>query len=326
MSHRIVGIDAFRVPAVLAVILIHSTPTGQTEIGAPQIMNQISRFAVPFFFVLSGYFIGLRGIDSASSTFYRVARRTLPVFIVWTSLYAIVAPGGIERTLKVGTLIYTIITGGPFGYHLWFLPSLIVCTAMATWLVTNFRWFYAIIFALMLYVVGLCLSSYSGLFTGYGIWSKGIWVARATPLIGTIYVISGIYLGVHGARSDIRLWAALLASGISIHLCESWALSRVGLSQFTASEFLIGTLGSGIGAFGFAANLQKTRTLEVAAKIGRYGLGMYCVHLFFVNFLYEEQLQQNFCLYAWKSILAFVGSALVAILISRVRMLRRFVE
>ncbi|WP_081367541.1 acyltransferase family protein [Alteromonas mediterranea] len=47
-----------RVIAILAVIIIHTKPfflAGNSNIGI--FLHQVYRFAVPFFFVISGYFL-----------------------------------------------------------------------------------------------------------------------------------------------------------------------------------------------------------------------------------------------------------------------------
>jgi surface polysaccharide O-acyltransferase-like enzyme len=55
---RIESIDAMRVLAMLAVIQIHSTwysKVNVTSLDLATIADQLARFAVPFFFVISGY-------------------------------------------------------------------------------------------------------------------------------------------------------------------------------------------------------------------------------------------------------------------------------
>ncbi len=64
---RIESVDVFRLIAIVAVIAIHTSPfhvdvDGENEayMYADMIINQLSRFAVPFFYVTSGYFWGLK--------------------------------------------------------------------------------------------------------------------------------------------------------------------------------------------------------------------------------------------------------------------------
>jgi surface polysaccharide O-acyltransferase-like enzyme len=57
-------VDAFRVLAIIAVIIIHTQPfehqdfSSDEHLGVAAILNQASRFAVPVFFAMSGYFLG----------------------------------------------------------------------------------------------------------------------------------------------------------------------------------------------------------------------------------------------------------------------------
>lgn len=61
---RIESVDLFRLLAIFCVIMIHAKPfLGSTLFGCGVnnylgiFINQISRFAVPFFFTISGFFL-----------------------------------------------------------------------------------------------------------------------------------------------------------------------------------------------------------------------------------------------------------------------------
>lgn len=86
-SERMVGIDLGRFIACLAVIFIHQQsihygPYHNTR----EVLNLASRWAVPFFFIISGYFMptGTGWVNVALKYFLRL----LPIFIFWTTVYA----------------------------------------------------------------------------------------------------------------------------------------------------------------------------------------------------------------------------------------------
>ena len=60
-AERIRSVDVFRVLAIAAVIALHTAPhAGPDAVGsrfdARTVWDQLERFAVPLFFMLSGYF------------------------------------------------------------------------------------------------------------------------------------------------------------------------------------------------------------------------------------------------------------------------------
>lgn len=82
-SARATGIDAFRWFSFLAVVFIHAIRVSDnTAINWEGVVNQLARFAVPFFFICSGYFFGLRaGEPKYINQIVKVATRLLPAFI-----------------------------------------------------------------------------------------------------------------------------------------------------------------------------------------------------------------------------------------------------
>ncbi|MDB5963417.1 MAG: hypothetical protein JWP59_4711, partial [Massilia sp.] len=92
---RIKSVDVARVCAIVAVIAIHTvpfenagSPVGST-LDLATVINQVARFAVPLFFILSGYFwaqkiTDARHIDGVSLT---MAKRLLLLFGTWSLIY-----------------------------------------------------------------------------------------------------------------------------------------------------------------------------------------------------------------------------------------------
>ena len=77
---RIVNIDAMRFIASIAVIPLHATDT-------PDPVRQGCRFAVPFFFFISGYFLGRRDFQKPWSIIRTLFVRLFPVIIVWLGVF-----------------------------------------------------------------------------------------------------------------------------------------------------------------------------------------------------------------------------------------------
>jgi len=92
MPKRIEGVDVLRVLAILAVIALHANPFSGGSWGQPglfsgaALISQFSRFAVPFFFTVSGYFWGVK-INAGAAvlrTSLSMAKRIAVVFVAWS--------------------------------------------------------------------------------------------------------------------------------------------------------------------------------------------------------------------------------------------------
>ncbi len=132
-TNRIFAIDFIRLVAIIAVLLIHTTARTleSTNLNidlAPFafFLNQISRFAVPLFFLVSGYVLHLSAKPNASVVqFYsrRIQRLIIP-YLFWSLLYVIFVYPGQERTLS------QILLLGWASYQLYFIPSLLLLYAI----------------------------------------------------------------------------------------------------------------------------------------------------------------------------------------------------
>src|SRR5699024_775330 len=88
-------VDLFRLFAIFGVIVIHTDvlahdvfTSGAAHL-AEAVINGSGRLAVPFFFVVSGYFFGrrIRSGTPPLPLFVRYARRLLIVWVLWSLIY-----------------------------------------------------------------------------------------------------------------------------------------------------------------------------------------------------------------------------------------------
>jgi len=88
-------IDLFRVIAIFGVIVVHTDPvTRKVFTSAPEHLASLTitgagRLAVPFFFVVSGYFFGGKIREGAPPLplFARYAKRLLRIWVLWSLIY-----------------------------------------------------------------------------------------------------------------------------------------------------------------------------------------------------------------------------------------------
>ncbi len=132
------GLDCFKVAAAFLVIAIHTSPlTSLTETGDFILTGILARVAVPFFLMVSGYFIlppylsghtcprevSPGGVPSMLSAFLK---KTALLYAAASALYV---PVGIYAdnygSFGFLPLLRTILFDGTF-YHLWYLPASII--------------------------------------------------------------------------------------------------------------------------------------------------------------------------------------------------------
>ena len=126
------AIDALRVLSILAVIFIHSTTKTLANIdhnvieGAFSLfLNQSSRFAVPLFFLISGFVLELNNRKLPYLTFFRKrATRILLPFIFWSVFYLYIGNGNLQKLFSFDFI--NALISGKAAYHLYFIPALVV--------------------------------------------------------------------------------------------------------------------------------------------------------------------------------------------------------
>lgn len=122
-------IDLLRVISIFAVILIHTTTkTIQTTGGDLRLvpwtlfLNQSARFAVPLFFLISGFVLELSSQGDLNYWTYlkkRLSRIFIP-YLVWSTVYYFFV-------YRDNSLSFpSVLLSGAAAYQLYFIPALLV--------------------------------------------------------------------------------------------------------------------------------------------------------------------------------------------------------
>ena len=128
MKERIKSIDSLRALAILGVLLIHTT-TRTLEASGFNIsgfswtlfLNQIARFAVPLFFIISGFVLELSYRPESYWSF--IKRRFSKIFIpyaVWSTFYYLIIYNQNHDNF------FKVILTGDSSYQLYFIPTLCI--------------------------------------------------------------------------------------------------------------------------------------------------------------------------------------------------------
>jgi len=267
-TERSTGLDCGRAVAVIAVVFGHVQTLGSTTTA----YDVAVRFAVPFFFLLSGYFFRAPA-GPLTPALRRLAIRTLGPFALWLAIYLLWFQPPASDWRSPIFLAKLIVQGGP-AHHLWFLPSLAVSSALL--LVLLKRGAGAGVIAAVaagLYVVGLLFGSYHDVVFGGGFF----WNTRNGPFFGFPFMAIGWLIARRTVRPTLEAALWILLAGAVLHAGEILTLDRFGV-RFEHDQ-LLGTLPYALGFFLVAMNAPRNAATSLLARLGPYSLGVYCVHL-----------------------------------------------
>lgn len=210
---RIQSVDTIRVFAILGVIAIHSAPFGRSDHNQTYqylhiAITQGARFAVPFFFVVSGYFFGIKvkNRELVVPVSWHISKRLFVIWAFWSLIYILpydlfsAFEHGLLGPLKIVYWNLISIADKPTQFlfqgskvHLWFVVSL----AISTMISAAFLRFWPsrsllplMLFAIWLYVFGLCAKAYSETPIGIDIGFN----TRNGPFFSTIFFVTGFVL------------------------------------------------------------------------------------------------------------------------------------
>ena len=293
---RQAGVDAVRAVGALAVVLIHVGPfrgaewEGTAAGLAGAFLNQLCRFAVPFFFLAAGYFFG-RKLGAGAEPFAllrKQAMRLAVLFAFWSAAYLLVPAvlrglnhrslGSVSAFLaeKVSWAVHHPVTSLLQGSaeHLWFLPALgLGLAALAAAHALRAPAPLVATVAVGSYLVALLGGSYAPSPLGLPLG----WDVRNGPLVAVPFVFLGDALS-RRAAVPARIAAALALGGLALSCLEAVWLSRAYGSPLASHDVLLGTalLGPGVFLLALAARGVEGGILP---RLGALTLGVYAAHM-----------------------------------------------
>lgn len=339
---RIYSIDFFRVIAILAVVFIHCL-SFQGVFPFELLRNFLTRFAVPYFFIISSYFFSKKLIKIKSDTeniYWNFSSRILIIFVFWSFIYllmpkfSLITKYGLaegmaksinERLLNIQDHPVNFLYTGS-APHLWFLTSLLLGISILTIMVRTKRQQLLPILAIILYIFGLTQGSYSELVSSD---------LQLNLNMGRLpFVLLFIAAGSILAKNDTRLRLTpihafmIVLFGFLLQFIEAILLWNFFAHPLEQHEFLIGTAISGIGLALLAVVKQNIGEKSGLAKLGKFTLGVYCIHLALINSPISWVIGKHFSYSIWQiihPIFITVLSFALTILMSRISLLRKVV-
>ena len=283
---RNASLDALRVLSLLGIVSLHVAGggfAGMKPIGF--VVDELSRFAVPVFFILSAYFWKAEELASPLRLTRRLAWRVLVPFVLWvaiTMLWRMVTQPGYQPDLSPASLVFIAWTGEP-AFHLWFLPALVVGAALVAISGKYFGWVFTLGLALFLFVLGTTLGSYARLLSGE---SFPFWLDRNGLLFAPIFLVVGVLLRRYRDRvAALSIPAVLAAAALfaALQVVEGYfVVGRYPMGH----DYSLATLG-----YGTAVAILFMR-LELRGSwwslLGRATFTAYLVHLLILGLIVDH--------------------------------------
>jgi surface polysaccharide O-acyltransferase-like enzyme len=296
------SVDTVRLIAITAVIVIHTRPFAYMENGNELydylflILNQSARFAIPFFFVISGYYWGtkIRRGDSLLEVSARMLIKLALVFCVWSLFYLIphdvavlarssvtdIVQGSYARLLRLSQDPVTLVMQGTKD-HLWFLPALAYALVITSTMLFARLPVLLLVVAITLYLFGLAAKAYAWTPVGIDLFGFN---TRNGPFFSTIFFVSGYFLS---ARTPAPAWfkagLLLFALGLLLHFAEISFLWQAFHISPVNHDYVLGTYLMGLGAAVVALSNHGSLNSSTAGSIGKLTLGIYAIHVLFIE-------------------------------------------
>ena len=262
-------------------------------------INQITRFAVPFFFLCSGYFLQPKLSSGAPlGVALRYCRPLLILWLVWSLLYAVIPfdPIGAWQYgyLESMALQWQMLLSDPLNQwwvggmvHLWFLPALMLAVLILALCQQVRRPGLALALGATLYLLALLGGSYGKPVLG----AEWAVITRNGPFFSLLFVALGFMIRQHHWRLSSALALRLLVVGMLGYLLEGLLLKQLWEIPFGRHDFLLSSVPQLILAVFIAAMLDQNIRAKTFWRMGvllPYVMAPVAVALIFSNMFGDQ--------------------------------------
>ena len=313
-SERYNAIDFVKCFAAFAIVCLHTEPFANAEISAGRhiyfIIDTIARFAVPFFFMVSGFLFAKKVIiveEHSADYCVRYLKKIAWLYFGWTFFYLLyymgqallvsyvnhtdfISPFIPERsTIPIIKWVIQIFCLGYAGVHLWYLIALLWSMFILFFFIQRKKINSLLLMSFVLNVIGVLGNAYQGVIPFY-------FPTRNAVFFGLFYCTLGGFFAYHEKtiRDKTTSFAGFGFGYLFWLFCVIQLLERTYITQNFQSEipgeFFFSTIPLSICFFFWV--LSKTGNFKESALtvIGRNSLGVFVIHYFFISVLGEVGL------------------------------------
>ena len=306
-------IDVFRLIGAFCVVALHS-PLGTMPNTLALAIRLGSRWAVPFFFLVSGYFIANSLRDRKQINLSKSINSLIGILIVANLIYCLfyLVDANPASTLD---LDFTKIMVGQ-SEHLWYIGSTVFGLIMLQYLVS--RYSDKVLFVVGLVILFFVLSySYSGI-TGIHMQQD---VARYFTSIP--FIFAGFLIGRHPEflrHLSVPICIAVTILGFLLESGEAIALYKFTGAGPHNQEMLLGTAILALGIFCLSLASVTVQTNKLAEAGRKYSLLIYLYHPIIITVVYSiwNLGSYNTHLYWVSPLIDFIITLLILRVIQRI--------
>lgn len=283
-------LNVMRFISAIMIVIIHTYPLKNVNIIANFIVNDIiARFAVPFFFISSGYlFFEKYKIDS--NYLYKYIKRIMYLYFGWSIVYSswniyCATKNDLGLIKNIIDIVRDILFRGAY-YHLWYLNSLIISLLFIEIFLRKNKIKLLIIISAVLYMIGLFGDSYYGLVCNtplyyiirvyniiWGTTRNGICFAMPFLMIG---ILLNKYNLVNKCKEiKVYIIPSFLILSIEVFLLETITVTR-GHNMYI-SLLIVAPI-----VFISSLNSKIRISIEWSQMFRDMSLAIYCCHYVFI--------------------------------------------
>lgn len=313
-SERYTAIDYIKGLAAFAIVCIHTEPFSNATIMGGRyiyfIIDTLARFAVPFFFIVSGFLFVKKIIsceDNGNNYYYNYFKKLAQLYFGWTIFYFLYYVGQElwvsyvshtrfhslyipeMNTIPIIKLLIKIFYLGYAGVHLWYLIALL-------WSITVLFLFYKynklnilLLLSFVLNIIGLFGNSYRGII--YLPFST-----RNAIFFGLFYCTLGGFFAYH--EKEIHNKISRLGESTFGYLvglfCGTQLIERALLIENFHDEitgdFFVSTIPLSICLFLWVLSKRGMMNKSLVAVVGATSVGIYVIHYFFISMFWDIKM------------------------------------
>ena len=268
------GIEIFRVVAAFLVVAIHTSPLAGYSGTADFVFTRvIARVAVPFFFMVTGYFVLSKGTGVR-----RFLKKTAIIYAASAALYLpINVYAGHLQGWGLPDLVQQVLFEGTF-YHLWYLPAALLGAWLTSLLMRRTSRGVCAAIVTALYVLGLLGDSYWGLIEGVpGVSSayNALFALMGYTRNGLFFAPMFMFLGAEmrmAKRRSVGFEAAGLVLSFALMLAEALNARALGWQRHDSMYVLLPFV-----MYFLFALLSRVKG-SVRLPLGSFSLLVYVLH------------------------------------------------
>lgn len=272
VENRNYALDTLRTVGAFSVIVLHTHYDGILNNNIVNAIFLCARWAVPFFFLVSGYFFEKKSRLNLDVEFTKSLKYLLGIFIVSNTIYSLVALQTVYYSAKDVLSIRSIVLGNWF--HLWFIGSMIIGYT-SLWFVISIGLEKAMTFIAFFILV---LALVTGPYATFNTLNIDLYFSKF--IISIPFLFIGFLYSKYNLSKNFKLVSCVLIViiGLASMFIENSIIYNRSKPVLINHEYLFGTFLLAIGIFMLPLNIEMNKE-NILSRIGRkYSLMIYLYH------------------------------------------------